>query len=304
MPRQANGNYLPPANTAAVSGQSISSVAFNTLETDIGTEITNSVDRGGRSAMTAALPMGGQKITGMADPTVATDGATKNYVDTTTAAFFSTGDIKPTFKNAADAGWLLMDDGTFGSTSSGSSNRANADTQALFNLFFANMTDANAPLLTSGGAATTRAAQTNAATAWAANCRMTIPKSIGHVFGNAMNGSNGGTSGGVGLTARPLGSDVGAENHTLTAAQIPTITSAGTNSITVTTVQKVINGPNAGSSVGGGTQISASDPGSGGALSLLNSTGNNPISVTSNNTAGQPHNNMQPSTFVNWMVKL
>ena len=53
--------------------------------------------------MTAALPMGGQKITGAADPTVATDVATKNYVDTTTATFFSTGDVKLTFKIVADA---------------------------------------------------------------------------------------------------------------------------------------------------------------------------------------------------------
>jgi hypothetical protein len=38
---------------------------------------------------------------GMADPTVSTDGATKNYVDTTTAAFLSTGDVKLTLKTAA-----------------------------------------------------------------------------------------------------------------------------------------------------------------------------------------------------------
>lgn len=82
MPRQSNGTYIQPANTAAVSGQSISSIAFNTLETDIGTEITNSLDRGGRSAMTAALPMGNNKITGLATPTVSTDAATKVYVDT------------------------------------------------------------------------------------------------------------------------------------------------------------------------------------------------------------------------------
>jgi hypothetical protein len=82
MSRQANGVYLPPANTAAVSNQPIGSAAFNTLITDIGTEITNSVDRLGRSAMQAALPMGNNKITGLATPTVSTDAATKNYVDT------------------------------------------------------------------------------------------------------------------------------------------------------------------------------------------------------------------------------
>jgi hypothetical protein len=81
LPRQGNGNFIQPANTAAVTATAINSAAFNTLITDIGTEITNSLDRGGRSAMTAALPMGGQKITGLATPTVSTDAATKAYVD-------------------------------------------------------------------------------------------------------------------------------------------------------------------------------------------------------------------------------
>lgn len=73
---------MQPANTQAVSGQTISSTAFNTLETDIGNEITNSLDRLGRSPMEAALPMGSYPITGMADPTNAQDAATKNYVTT------------------------------------------------------------------------------------------------------------------------------------------------------------------------------------------------------------------------------
>ncbi|MET3225716.1 hypothetical protein ABIE85_001457 [Bradyrhizobium diazoefficiens] len=157
--------------------------------------------------------MGANKITGMADPTVSTDAATKNYVDTTTAAFFSTGDVKLTLKTAADSGWVLFDDGTFGSASSGSSSRANADTQALFTLFFNNFTDANAPLLTSGGGATTRAGQVSAANAWAANCRMSLPKTLGRALGIAGSGS--------GLTSRALGVAVGEETHLLATSEIP-----------------------------------------------------------------------------------
>lgn len=55
MPRNGAGTYTQPANTAAVSGQVESSVAFNTLMTDFGTEITNSLDRAGRSTMSAPL---------------------------------------------------------------------------------------------------------------------------------------------------------------------------------------------------------------------------------------------------------
>lgn len=76
MPRQSNGTYTPPGNTAAVSGQAISSAAFNLLETDIATELTNSLDRLGRAAMQADLPMGGHKISGLANGILATDAVT------------------------------------------------------------------------------------------------------------------------------------------------------------------------------------------------------------------------------------
>lgn len=75
MPRQSNGVYQAPGGTAAVSLQAISSVAFNTLETDIGTEITNSLDRLGRSAMQAALPMGANQINNLAAGALDTDAA-------------------------------------------------------------------------------------------------------------------------------------------------------------------------------------------------------------------------------------
>lgn len=291
MPRQANGVALQPANTAAVGSTTISSSAFNTLITDVYSELTNSVDRGGRSAMTAALPMGNQKITGMADPTIATDGATKNYVDTTTAAFFSTGDGKITLKTVADTGWILCDDGTFGSATSGSSNRANADTQALFTLFFNNISDTAAPLLTSGGGATTRAAQTNASSAWAANCRMTLTKQLGRAIAVA------GT--GAGLTARPLGSSLGEEAHPLTTAELAAHTHANsltdpghTHTIAVNTSgngsTSVTQGQTGGSSVPGG--ISTTQTG----ISITNASAG----------SGNAHNNMQPTTFWNVMIKL
>ena len=81
MPRQSNGTYVAPANTAAVSLATISSTAFNTLETDIGNEITNSVDRQGRSPMQANLPMGGYRATGAGDPSSAQDYVTLNYAN-------------------------------------------------------------------------------------------------------------------------------------------------------------------------------------------------------------------------------
>lgn len=272
----------------------ISSTAFNTLESDIGNEITNSLDRLGRSAMQAALPMGNNKITGTADPTVSTDAATKNYVDTTTAAFFSTGDVKLTFKIVPDSGWLLFDDGTFGSASSGSSNSNSANNQALFTLFFnAPFTDGNLPILTSGGGATTRAAQVSAAAAWASNCRMTLPRTLGRALALAGTGS--------GLTIRIVGSFFGTETTGLVPLNIPSITSTGTNNITVNSADFFLKNGGAAQALGGGGVGFGwtNSPVLGG----TQSTGNNNITVGWANASPTAINIMQPTSFLNGMVK-
>ncbi|RUV12406.1 MULTISPECIES: hypothetical protein [unclassified Mesorhizobium] len=81
MPRNSSGVYSQPAGTAAVANTTIGSAPYNNLVADIGNELTNSLPTTGVKGMGAALPMGGFKITGMADPVAATDAATKNYTD-------------------------------------------------------------------------------------------------------------------------------------------------------------------------------------------------------------------------------
>lgn len=73
MPRNGSGVFSQPGGTAAVSGQDISSSAFNTLIADIGSEITASLPRAGTAAMTGALAMGGNKVSNAGDGTVVTD---------------------------------------------------------------------------------------------------------------------------------------------------------------------------------------------------------------------------------------
>jgi hypothetical protein len=223
--RQANGQYLQPANTAAVSGQTISSTAFNTLISDIGTEITNSLDRGGRSAMTAPLPMGGQKITGLADPTVATDGANKNYVDNNT---FSTGDLKPTLKTVADPGWIMGgSSSTVGNTGSGAT-YANPNALALYTLIWNNISSpsANAYCPVTGGLGASAAAD------WAGLKKL----ETGWYSGRALGFAGGG---GV-LTTRTLGQNTGAENATLGAGNIPTITATNASQVITVTASRNI----------------------------------------------------------------
>jgi hypothetical protein len=297
MPRQSNGVDIQPANTAAVSGTSISSAAFNTLVADIYAEITNSIDRGGRSAMTASLPMGNQKITNMADPAVATDGATKNYVDLLLAALYSTGDGKITLKSVADTGWVMCDDGTIGCAASGSSTRANADTQALFTLLFNNMNDTWAPIFTSGGGATTRAAQTNAASAWAANCRMSLTKVMGRAISGAGSGS--------GLSGRPLGAYTGTETVALIRSDLPNVAPifSGINdpvSVTSTlsdwTRGVIANG------TGPGTGAFVAAQGAVGSTGTFTPRGT--IQDINGGVGQTAHSNVQPTSFWNVMVKL
>lgn len=93
MPRQASGAYQAPANTAAVSNQTISSTKYNSLTGDLGTEITNSLDRQGRGGMQADLNLGGFKGTNAGNPTGSTDLVTLGYAD---ANYESSSALVPT----------------------------------------------------------------------------------------------------------------------------------------------------------------------------------------------------------------
>ncbi|WP_038950368.1 hypothetical protein [Bradyrhizobium genomosp. III] len=283
MPRQANGSYQQPANTSAVSGTSISSSAYNTLITDIGSELTNSLDRNGRSAMAAALPMGGNKITGIADPTVATDAASKNYVDTTTGAFFSTGDVKLSYKTTADTGWLMMNDGTIGNAGSGAT-AAGATYQALYTLLWTNISQpsSNAWCAVTGGLGVSAAAD------WAGLKALALPKALGRAL--AISGA------GSGLTVRLLGANVGAESVSLGTGNLPTFTPSGTISNgSISISHNAIAGS---STTGGGGFACGGNSGA----SISASQGTTTFSGSSIGS-GTAFSIMQPSTFLNVMIK-
>jgi hypothetical protein len=104
MPRTSGGTYQQPTGTAAVSSTAISSSEYNTLISDLGTEITNSLDRYGRAAMLAALQMGGFKITGMANGSASSDGATVGNV----SALIPSGTAMLFAQSAAPTGWTQV----------------------------------------------------------------------------------------------------------------------------------------------------------------------------------------------------
>lgn len=116
----------------------------------------------------------------------------------------TTGDLKWTWKTTADSGWIMVDDGTIGDGSSGASNRANADTSALYTLIWTNFANAEAAVSSGRGA--------SASADFAAHKTIALPKALGRAIGVAGAGS--------GLTSRVLGKTVGEETHTPIEAEM------------------------------------------------------------------------------------
>ncbi len=171
----------------------------------------------------------------------------------------TTGDVKLTYKTVPDSGYVLADDGSIGNATSSASNRANADTSALFTLLYDNMSDAECPVSGGRGA--------NAAADFAADKNLTIPITLGHAIGIAGAGS--------GLTARTLGDTVGEETHAQTIAEIAAHTH--TKGVNLT------------------ANVAGTD----------NSILNHPTASNTGSTgSGTAFNVVQPTSFMNIMIKL
>lgn len=93
----------------------------------------------------------------------------------------------------APAGWVLLSGRTIGSASSGATERANSDTEALFALWWNSYSNTELPIQDSTGAASTRGA--SAAADFAANKRLPTPDYRGRV--PAGKEDMGGTNAGV-----------------------------------------------------------------------------------------------------------
>ncbi|HEY1506650.1 MAG TPA: hypothetical protein VGF92_20270 [Stellaceae bacterium] len=197
------------------------------------------------------------------------------------ASSFTTGDVKTTLKSAADAGWVMMNDGTIGDASSGATTRANADTQALFTLLWTNVSNANCPVAGGRGA--------SAAADFAAHKAIALPKTLGRALAAA--------GAGTGLTSRNLGDTIGAETHTLTDAEQASMPVTASGSLSGAVIQLYNNS--------GATTIAAPDN----IGDITQPNGTLPVSgsVSVSGTAsggGGSHNNMQPTSFLNFMIKL
>ena len=180
---------------------------------------------------------------------------------------FTTGDVKMTLKTVADTSWVLMDDKTIGNAASGGTGRADADTVDLFTLLWTNTANAECPVSTGRGA--------SAAADYAANKTIKLPLTLGRSL--ACYGT------GAGLTARVLAKTVGEETHIETAGE------SGLPSHTH--VERYTSG-----STTGGLGIQAA--------SFINSSSSGLSTDATGGGSGSAQNVMQPTLFLNCMIKL
>lgn len=178
-----------------------------------------------------------------------------------------TGDIRTSLNSFQPFGWLLMNDGSIGCAGSGAT-RAAQDTWPLYNLIWNNVNIAYAPMVDGLARGASALADFNTAGTGRA---MYVTKALGRALASI------GQANGTGTTWA-LGQSSGNETETLSSTQLPDPIT------TKATTRNFLLGPGFGGI--------SSEFGPGGSGRITNDGGN------------QPHNLIQPTTFLNIFIKL
>jgi hypothetical protein len=216
-------------------------------------------------------------------------------VDPTT--ILATGDFKLVYNTGVLTGFVRCNGKTIGSSTSGATERANSDAQALFEYFWG--VDVN--LAVSGG----RGASANAD--WVANKTLTLPDCRGRTLAGLADMGNSAaswlTSTYFGTTPTTLGAVSTTTDHvTLTTPNLPPYTPAGSVSVTSNAGNIVVGTPTNGWLVGGGPgNFQAFNPGTA-ASSAQTSTGS--LAGTAQGGTSTPFSSVQPTILTTIYIKL
>lgn len=223
-------------------------------------------------------------------------------------SIMATGDLKARYGTGPLSGFVRANGLTIGNASSGASERANADTQALF--VYLCGTDLNLVM--------TPARSGNCLSDFNANKQLATPDWRGRAlaFLDDMGNSAAGrlTAGFFGATPTVLGAGGGQQTETLVPANVPSITSTGSNLISVSPNGVGANNFNMPYLTGGGAWASdsygngANNPllrwNAGSLQTAATISGTNAISVTSTGTTGNAFPVVPPTMLATIYVKL
>lgn len=197
-------------------------------------------------------------------------------------SIFKTGDMKVRYGEGYLVGWVRCNGRTIGSATSGASERANSDAQALYEYLWL----ADPDLVVLGGRGASALAD------WTANKPLTLPDARGR----ALIGMDtmGNTAANIISDANNLGWSGGDRYHVLTVEQMPSHAHVLNDPGHKHAIQQARSaaGPVT-FGIGGGNMGSVNE-------TELSSTG-----ISMNNTGGGlPHNNIQPSIAMTFYVRL
>jgi microcystin-dependent protein len=211
------------------------------------------------------------------------------------AAILTTGDVLWRPVNTTKTGWVRLNGRTIGNATSGASERANADTQTLFEYLWANFSDSLC--LVSGGRSG------SAATDYAASKTISLLDMRTKAPFGVDDMGNSAAGGFVGVTfvvgnATTGGAQGGGATKTLSTAQLPA------HSHTVTDPGHIHNLANGGSVASGGTSPAVFGAGgSGGQLTSIASATTG-ITATNNAGSGTAVDAMNPFMLGTWYIRL
>lgn len=227
------------------------------------------------------------------DPPQAADFVPPDAGSTDPTLLAITGDIKAKHGTSSEAGWVRGNGKSIGNAASGATERANADTSALFQYLWAQDTN----LVVSGGRGGTAAGD------FAASKKLTLPNYINRALTGLLMG---GTDPAIlasalidnSKTNDTLGATVGASTHALTIAELAAHDHGGTTNTTGAHTHNYTAYGSGGVQSGSGAPLPITP-----AATPTTSAGDHAHTISSQGS-GTAHLNMQPSVLVTFYIKL
>ena len=110
MPRNGSGTYSLPSGNPVVTGTTISSTVHNNTMTDIGSEITNSLDKDGQTVVAGTIDFNANKIVLDGDGDTSIHASTDDVIDVEIGGADA---IKLGWQSVADTGFVTVDPNAF-----------------------------------------------------------------------------------------------------------------------------------------------------------------------------------------------